>query len=182
MADFFLAFEDEADYDSSLIKFAGPYSIAWIYGLGCIEVTAPDWAPTPTHDADLVVKDANGAVVFDSTTADSFRAADWGPAWRIYEWFTETSVCRLVMHTQWNPETTQPLPRNYNDHILPENGRLNDRAVVKLPKRVRSLTAVLDTLSRQSLDFSAGYNMRIDASPVAFSDGARHETRLIFNA
>lgn len=182
LADFFLAFEDAADYDSTETPAAGPYAIAWIYGLGCLEVTAPDWAPTPTHDVDLVVKDANGRTVFDSTTADDFLAADWGPAWRIYEWFAEDVVCRIVVHAMWNPETTQPTPKDYDDHILPENGRLNDRAVIKLPKRVRSLTAVLDTINRQSLDLAAGYNMRIDAVPLGYRDGKRHETQLIFNA
>ena len=182
LADFFLAFEDEGDYDPAVPKFSGPYTIAWMYGLGCLETAAPDWTPTPTHDVDLIVKDSTGAIVFDSTTVEDFTSFDWGPAWRIYEWFSTTAICRLVVHTKWNPETTQPLPRNYDEHILPENGLLNDRAVVKLPKRVRSLSAVLDTISRQATDLVAGYNVRIDVEQVPFRSGGRSETRLVFNA
>jgi hypothetical protein len=181
LADLYFGFEDEGDYDADIPHSVAPYSVAYLYGLGCIENGAPEWTPTPTHAADIILKDAGGNIVFDSTTVADFAEYDWGPAWKIYEWYDETRVCRLAVHTAWSPETTQPTPRNYNVHILPEDGRLNNRAVHRLPKRVRSVSAVLDTISRQAFDLQAGNNIELLVAPAVFLDGGRAETRITIN-
>src|ERR1051326_8371380 len=63
LGDFYLVYEDAG--------YVMPFSVAWLYGFGDQVVAAPSGFPAPTHARDLVITDAEGTVVFDSTTADS---------------------------------------------------------------------------------------------------------------
>lgn len=62
LADFYLAYEDTAQ------EFVHPLRVKWLYGVGCAPNTAPSWAPTPTHAADILIVDATNRTVFNSTT------------------------------------------------------------------------------------------------------------------
>jgi hypothetical protein len=177
IADFYLAYEDLAQ------QFVGPLRIKWLYGVGCETSTPPGWAPTPTHAADILIVDANNAVVFNSTALGSdptyrqFSTWCWGLRknsaacnaaydYKIYEWVGNTHVCRIVVYQTW-PETAddndEDAKRNYATHIAPTSAVIDERAVYKMPKRVNSL--ILPnvgvggvTITRDSADLVAGLN------------------------
>lgn len=179
LADAWLAYDDPADYHEAVQPFVPPFRIAWLYGFGCRPAAPPPWAPTPTHVADVLIIDATGRTVFDSTLAVSstlspeagFAMKDWGDRLRIYEWITDSAVCRIVVHTKWDPDLS-PAPRDYPIHLIPLVATLDERAVERMPKRVKSLTAILDRTTRTPVDFVAGYNMQLaHAGPVTTVGG-----------
>lgn len=181
-ADFFFAYEEPADYDPALTPRRLPLQIAWVYGLGCVENTPPDWAPTPTHTADLVLKDADGTIVFDSTTADYFAETVWNTVYRIYEWRKDGDTCRIVVHTAWNDNGYGPSPRNYSEHIEPDRAVLDVRTTVRIPPRVKSLSAILETIARQQATLAAGYNIKLEVEDLGFRQGRRRQTRITVSA
>lgn len=181
IADLWFSYDDPADYDSGEVPLVAPFEIVWLYGIGCVTNTPPAWAPTPTHSADIVIRDATGRLAFDSTTA-SFDSTDWSDAWRIYEWKSDSAVCRLVCHTKWSAEGNSPEPRFYNLHIEPLSARITERAVVRNPKRVKSLSVVLDTLTDTRVDFQCGYNFDMSVRSAGFKPGKRNETVITMSA
>lgn len=179
LADFHLSFRDPADYDTTLEPFRPPFQIAWIYGLGDVPWPAPDYAPAPIHAVDLLVRDADDRVVFDSTLADNaedpggyYTTKPWGSRFQIYEWRTSTAVCRAVVFTRW-PEIGEPVQRSYYDNIVPTNGVLDARAVIRDPKHVTSLQILLLNLTK-SFRMSGGYNVELtDLGDVSVPGGRR---------
>lgn len=180
LADVYFEYEDPADYGGEG-DYVLPLAIAWAYGLGCVESDPPSWAPTPTHDADLVLKDAAGTIVFDSTTAD-FDVRDWNEAYTVYEWRTDRAVCRLVAYSAWSTTERAPQPRNHNLHLEPERAVIDSRCVHRIPARVRSVRVVLDTIEREGLVLATDNNVRIDVEDRGFRAGRRRETILTFHA
>lgn len=179
LADFFLSYEDPSTFDGGR-PFTKPFSIDWLYGVGNT-VNAPDAAPTPTHAVDIVVRDAEARTVFDSTTATSFRQYVWGDVYKIFEWSDAVQVCRLVVHTAW-PPTGDITPHEYDLHILPDNGELDNRTLARLPKRVRSLTVVVDEIgAAANVDLLAGENVNLTAAAPTLTDGKRRETVVTFD-
>lgn len=173
IADFFLSYEDPSTLDGG-VRYTKPFSIAWLYGVG-ETVNAPLDAPTPTHNVDLIITDADDRVVFDSTEATSFDEYVWGDVYEIYVWEDPVQVCRLVVHTAW-PPTGDITPHEYDLHILPTDGRLDDRTLARLPKRVRTLTVVLDDLgSVANIDLQAGENVDLQVADPILTDGKRRE-------
>lgn len=164
LADAYLAYESPDDYNAAVSAYAVPFYIAWLYGLGEDASSPPGWAPTPVHDVDLVVKDADGVTVFDSTLAESFTTTVWTERLTIYEWITSNAVCRIVVHTAW-PTYGAPEPRSYAEHIVPDNAVLDPRVLYRMPKRVRSLAAVLDSMAGD-IELIADYNMRFQVEPI----------------
>lgn len=177
IADFYLAYEDLEQ------EFVGPLRIKWLYGVGCDPATAPAWAPTPTHAADIVVIDADDAVVFNSTALGSdatYRqfstwcwglrknSAECGPTYdyKIYEWIGNAAVCRVVVYQTWpesSDDTDDDAARQYAIHLAPISAVVDERAVYKMPKRVNSL--ILPnvgvggvTIRRDAADLVAGLN------------------------
>jgi hypothetical protein len=180
LADFFLSYEDPATLDGGT-PYTKPFSIAWLYGVG-LTVNAPDDAPTPTHAVDLIVTDAADRVVFDSTEATSFDQYVWGDVYKIFVWQDPVQVCRLVVHTAW-PPTGDITPHEYELHILPTDGKLDDRTLARLPKRVRSLTVVLDTLDGvANIDIVAAENVDMVTAAPVLTDGKRRENVVTLNA
>lgn len=121
--------------------YTKPFSIAWLSGVG-LTVNAPDDTPTPTHAVDLIVTNTTDRVVFDSTEATGFDQYVWGDVYKIFVWQDPVQVCRLVVHAAW-PPTGDITPHEYELHILPTDGKLDDRTLARLPD---DLTVVLDTL------------------------------------
>lgn len=197
-ADFWLAFDDTNEYDGG-IPFTPPYHVYWVSGLGCEPVDSPSedsssavvefettagYAPTAVHAADIVIADNDGRIVFDSTrdTVTTFSTKAWGDRLWIYEWRTDKDeTCFLVTHTAWTANDS-PEPTNYPTEIYPEDAQLIQRTVMKLPKRVRSLTVILDNFRRSPAEFEAGYNMFIDVGATEAPDGRRRTTPFVFNA
>lgn len=181
LADFYFEYEDPADYGGSG-DYRQPLSIAWAYGLGCVDNSPPDWAPSPAHSADLVLKDALGAIIFDSTDADHFDVRAWNAAYAIYEWRTARALCRIVVYTAWSTTQRGPTPRNYNLHLEPERAVIDVRCVHRIPARLTSLSVVLDTITREGVVLDAGNNIQIDVTDTGFRAGKRRETIVTVNA
>lgn len=160
LADAYLAYEEPADYDPSLTPFMPPFRVAYLFGLGVLSATNPPEFNDPTHAADIVIVDADDRIVFDSTLVSEFRQVDFGVRLRIHEWRGDTDVCRIVEHTEWSPDE-YPTPKDFDDHIVPENGVLDERTVQRLPRRVKSLKAVLSTFEKQNVELAAGFNMSL---------------------
>lgn len=152
-----------------------PLRITWLYGFcnaqsSCqSEGSAPSDSPDPVHDADLIVKDSDGTVVFDSTEADTFRSKSWGDRFRLYEWETTEAVCRALVHVG-DPDGI----RIFDMEIVPENGILDERVSEIVPERVDTITVNGQTLSGEVL-LTAGYNIDLtETAPVGRSRRSRN--------
>lgn len=186
LADACLIYDDEHDYHPlSAPELVLPFRVAWLYGCGTRENTPPEGSPTPIHDADILIVDANGTTVFDSTTSDpkdAFTARDWTDRLRIYEWRKEWATMRIVTHTAW-PPVSSPEPREYDLYLSPESAILDPRAVFRLPKRVRSLTVVLERITdARIVNFQNGYNTTIAHTGTATAPGRRWVEQVTFGA
>lgn len=194
LADAYLAYEDPSDY-ADVVPFQRPFSIGWLYGVGSGASSPPSWAPTPTHAADIVILDATGAVVFDSTQAvpqnnpelphydpyPAYSSKAWGNNYFIYEWRTDTAVCRLVVYTTWSPDNTPP-PQDYATNIAPANGVLDERVCYRMPKRVKSLLVVLDQLQRTAVEWVEGYNIKLTDLGPSNTPGGRNVRQIQIDA
>ncbi len=180
VADFFLSYEDPSTFDEG-DEYVRPFHIKWLYGVGETVDAAPGWAPTPTHDVDILIVDDDGTTVFDSTEATTFRDFAWGSTYHVYQWNDATQVCRIVVHTAW-PPTGDITPHEYDQHLVPDNGELDERTLARLPKRVRSISVVLDEFTEEeNIDFTCGNNIDIETAATTLTQGKRRDTRITFN-
>lgn len=184
LADAYLSYDDPADYTPELVELALPFRIAWIYGLGVLNSTRPTNYPAPVHDVDMLVVDANNCVVFDSTKCDSFYYREWTDRLDICGWHSGSNGSMFIaIHTKWG-ETADPniIPVRYESNIAPEYAILDERSVERLPKRVKSLTVVLDNYSH-AVDFVEGYNMNVShEGEFLRGNGLRVTQRVLFDA
>jgi hypothetical protein len=174
IADLSFSYEDPSDY-TNVTPYELPLSVAWLYGLGCEPADKPLWAPDPENAAEIILKDAAGETVFDSTIAD-YTTTEWGN-YRIHDWRTETAVLRLVEYVAW-PPSGAPEPRDYAEHIEPENGILDARAIQRIPKRVKSLRVVLDQFTGTNVDMVGGYNVDLTPTVPTPDVGGRNVTQI----
>lgn len=181
LADAYLVYDDPYDYGEAASQFELPFRIDYLYGIGDQASSPPGWAPAPTHAADVVIRDANDDVVFDSTTG-SYATRTWADRLAIHEWKTTTAQFRLVVHTHWRDDEDGPEPRNYDEHIAPTDGTLDIRTILRLPKRVRTIKAVLTTASEEPLEFIGGYNVVLEHAGVLAVDGTRRTQQIVFSA
>lgn len=153
-ADFFISFEN-----TGVTPFKYPLKLAWLYGFGTNPVTPPPGRPTPTHVYDLIVEDAEGNTVFDSTLAGNYSEVNWDGRLKVIEWNNEEVVCRCVIHTAWTQEdVSDGLAVTYDDYIEPQSGELYAECCYELPKRVRSITVGNETVTQKSIVLQNGYN------------------------
>jgi hypothetical protein len=103
----------------------------------------------------------------------------------IYEWIDNSAVCRLVVYKTW-PPSFEIAPKNWPTHIVPEHAVLDERAVYKMPRRVKSLKVVSDnvvvgSVRRAGAVLTTGYNMRIEAAAAA-ANNLRNNTNITLHA
>ncbi len=130
--------------------------------------------PHPTHDADVIVTDATGAVIFDSTEVGPFRSRAWGSRFRLFEWIGDAAVCRALVHTG-DPDGARVFPSD----LAPENGVLDERASEIVPRRLTSVTVNGNT-SAGVIELVAGYNRELAVEP--FRSGVRTGSRIVLGA
>lgn len=194
LADFYLAYDDPGFYRSTETLRKHPLRIKWLYGVGCEEASAPLWAPTPVHAADILIVDDEDNTVFDSTQLvpedgdpeyRRFLKRSWGDDYDVYEWIGVNGVCRLVVHKTW-PSSFEIEPKDWPIHLTPVNAVLDERAVYRMPKRLRSLTVISESaevgkVEHTGVIFAAGNNMII-ASADPTVTGLRQNTNVTFTA
>lgn len=173
LADAFLLYEDDR------CSFTPPFHIAWMYGFGGITSAPPSWAPSPTHPYDIVIKDANGATVFDSTQAGSYTNTAWGAAKAVLEWTAAYSVLRLVIFTAWDANQT---PRDYNQNLAPASAVFDARALLRAVPRVRSFLVAGQMLAAENVRFQNGYNTTLTTIDPKRVDGGRLQHNISFDA
>jgi hypothetical protein len=161
-----------------------PLRVAWLHGMDrAVNCGAPGPASspgphTPRHQADVVIVDGAGAVVFDSTAAYWFRGEQVSGRLRAYEWRSAAGDCFLVQHTAFpTPQAVRLLPAN----IAPADGRLDERCSQPVPSRLSSIR-VQGSLLRLLGDcrIRGGYNVTIDRAEI--SSGLRGGVELVVGA
>lgn len=145
-----------------------PLRISWIYGLcgaqgSCGSSSDVPGGPVPTHEADVLVLDADDKTVFDSTAASLFRVRDWGPRLRLYDWTSGNAVCRLLAHRgAGEAEDAATFPTE----IHPVNAILDERTHDVVPRRVDSVT-VNGVAFSEPFELIAGYNTTVEVSTLS---------------
>lgn len=183
LADAYFAYANPADINSPAgaynnTRYVAPFRIDWLYGFGDTTVSAPSGVPTPTHAADARIRDATGAVAFDSTTA-TYRVIDWGGRLRIHEWVGSTAVLRLVQHTKWAPADAN-IARNYSTHIAPTSAQLEPRTIDLRPPQLFGVRVLATQINNEAFVLKSGFNIQI--KPQIQTVGNRAVTRIEFSA
>lgn len=173
IGDAYLAYQDQ----HCLLQ--PPFRIAWMYGFGDQAVSNPGGYPTPTHDLDVLIFDGDGDTVFDSTTADIFHQTAWGDTKEVLEWVTDTAVLRVTRYLEW-PDDMDPIL--YPTYLLPEDGRLVERAYTRVGPRLRSLRVGATRYGEGRIQLVAGYNIKLDVKEAKAVDGGRRTTQIIVSA
>jgi hypothetical protein len=195
LADAYLAYDDPGNYTPGTVPRKHPLRIKYLYGVGCETSTKPAWANNPVHAADVLIVDADDNVVFDSTQLvpvngdgdyQAFSTRSWGDDYVIYEWLGNNAVCRIVVYATW-PEEFQIAPKNWPTHFVPTSAVLDERAVYRMPKRLRSLKffnhgVSLGTARRNHVVFAGGNNMVLTPAAVADTTSSRNTTTITFDA
>lgn len=160
-SDFYLSYQDD------VCDFVLPFRVAWMYGFGTDVVAAPGGFSPPTHSYDVLVVDANGRIVFDSTQATTYHERPWGNR-KAIEWNSASSVCRLVFMRSYRSWET---PRTYDSYIVPASAELDARTYERLPLRVLAFE-VGNQIIAGDVVFQAGYNIALSGDETARQDGA----------
>ncbi len=172
VADFFLAYTD------NYCRFEQPFSITYLYGFSDVVADAEGGDPTPTHDKDIVVKDANGQVVFDSTLLPdnefAFREQEWGSRLLLVEWLGDTAICRIVVHTKIPIGGTTPCIKS---PYRPEIGDLDVRTLEPLLPHVQKLR--VNSSSSWYTTLVGGYNTLLEVTEE--TDSVRPKTVITIN-
>jgi hypothetical protein len=165
--DLYLAYED------STCTYRPPFRVAWLYGFGANTVSPVPERPVPTHVRDVIIEDADGVVVFDSTTADYINSW-WGDYREICQWESAKAVLRIVRNQQ-NASAFDTYIATDNDE-----GNLDDRTIVKVPKRLRSLRLGAQRFTGNMV-ITDGYNISLEVAPPSRVDGGRLVTQITIN-
>ena len=191
-ADFFLSYEGAID-DTPSVPYTYPFRLAWCVGFGSVPGAPSGTWPTPTHAYDIVIHDAEGRLVFDSTTSTQYATELWDDRLRIVEWADETRVCRCVVHAEWSAEDiAASQDREYRIEIAPEASDLVPDTCYEMPPRVRSLRVNATTIKNKRVEFVEGYNVSLTdtattivAAPLVFGNSpqaTRSSSQVVFNA
>lgn len=166
LGDLFVSFDDLDD------TYVFPLKVAWMYGFGTNAVVPPAGYPAPTHAQDIIITDANDALVFDSTAASKFTSDAWDSRLLILEWTTTTNVLRCVQHTEWTQaDIDDGLDQTYDDYIEPANGVLQIDTWYHIPKRIRSFQVGVTSIEGTKLvTLSEGYNVSIAEQSQILAD------------
>lgn len=173
-----------AGYSEAASSFVLPFRLHWAYGFGSTPSSTPDpETPAPAHEYDIIIVDAEDAVVFDSTAEDSqYESRAWTAWLRITRWeLPDGSVCSTVHHTAWSLTDTPPV-QNYPRYFFPERAILQEQTVYRLPNRVTSIVAILDSLTAKNVTLSGGYNMGLTLNTATATAGGRRVTGITFDA
>lgn len=155
IGDLFVSFDDLDD----LIEF--PIRVAWMAGFGSIAVSPITGYPSQVNSHDMLLLDANDVVVFNSTHANKFTSSVWDNRLLVLEWTVDdVNILRCVKHVAWTAEDfISGQYRQYDNHIVPDNGLLSIECCYKLPKRVTSIQVGLTSFRGSSVSIQEGYNI-----------------------
>ncbi len=158
-----------------------PLRIVWLYGMcraqeACTSGSSlSSGVPEPVHEADLLVADADGNIIFDSTTATVFRSRSWGSRFHVYAWQTDSAVCQAILHTgAHDAEDAKAFLHDFR----PENGVLDERCSEITPRSVTRIT-VDSTDVTESFQLEAGYNITLEPGELSGSSRRARQSVVI---
>lgn len=173
IADLYLTYEDPT------CQFVRPFHIAWIYGFGITQVPNPGGFPNPTHTSDMIVRDALGQTVFDSTTATFYSVQPWGNRFRVHEWRKGRDILRAVQFTAFGENDT---PVDFPTYIVPTEAILHERTLEQIVHRLVKLRVGLQEFELSDVEFVGGYNVEIIVEQGNVEEGERRTNLLTFDA
>lgn len=118
----------------------------------------------------MVIKDANGATVFNTSTATGSTQNNWGKSMVTLSWTDGITVLRCTMRTvapAWEPGLT------WSNSITLTNAWLDSRTYDRLPLRVRAVKVGATTLTACNIKLAEGYNISLTAIQLTPVDGGR---------
>jgi hypothetical protein len=123
--------------------------------------------PAAPFRAELVVVDAENAVVFDSATADRYSYKPWSDRFAIHEWVGADVVCRVVQHTgQHDPEDVLVYP----DYQTLTGAVLDERVSEIWPDNVTKIIVNGNEIDGD-IEFVGGYNFTNTLASTDAVDG-----------
>lgn len=145
--------------------------------------SVPVYYPSVVHGHDIVIVDKIGNIVFDSTNAGvTYNSRSWSDWLQLVTWQRPDGAnLTIAYHTAWSPNSV-PEPQIYSVYFFPQNAQLDERVLVRLAKRVKSLTVLLDNIRGNDVEFLEGYNTAITRDETVENSGGRRSTRVVFNA
>lgn len=166
LLDFYLEYPDDAG------TFELPLCVAWLHGFGGRPADPVVGVPDPVHAFEVIVADALGQVVFDSTAGDEVDVA-WGTNRRIVEWRAGSGVARLVFDLSVVADMLAELA--YADAWL------DPRTWVRRPPQLDGVRLGLQTHSGGTVVFSSGFNVALSGAPTTRIDGKARVDAIILD-
>jgi hypothetical protein len=186
VADFYFVHDADVDYQPDAVEIQYPLHIKRLYNVGCNENPVPtDHVPRGGELVDVVLADAAGNVIFDTTTAELTEESTsaWGDDYVVYTWRTQKEMCRALLYTTW--PTSDDDKRHYDKYLAPVSATLDARSIYREPKHVLSLRvrngAVITGPYRNDVIFKNGYNTELAAGATTAVQ-FRRTTRISFTA
>lgn len=161
-----------------------PLYLTWVHGFtqyltgdadaGSLSSSCGSYAAS--HAADVVVQDAAGHVVLDTTqlAEEAYRTTAFGPRRRLHEWRAAQATLQLVQHTGWAEQLGFDLP---DDTFCPVLAELDPRVYLRQPPRVDALTAGIRLTGNLRLE--AGYNIRLEVDDESSDAGQLRAGRTV---
>ena len=116
------------------------------------------------HLTDLYIKDANGLMIVDTTTATAYRGEFFGNRFFVHEWTFPDRICRAIQHTKLS--SSREAGQSVSSSLVPVNGILDERTNDLMPARVLSIK-VGDIVLNGDIILQPGYNMEIAQNPAS---------------
>lgn len=174
IGDVYLWFEDQ------LCVVEQPLRIQWLSGFGTETAANP---AEPEHDYDLLIVDAEDAVVFDSRLAETFREVEWGDTKKVLEWVIEEErkILRVVIFSAWAPDQTVI---TWPVYLEPEHATLDPRTVFRSGPVVTRLiveteSGDVELPAESNIVLRGGYNVTITEDSSAPVDGRERVSSLV---
>ena len=163
-------------YTDGECQYEFPFQLAWVYHNDGAGVAAPGGWPAPTHAWDVVVKDANGLTVFDSTLADAddFQLATWNTHWTIIQWRVEDQIAKLVSYNDGRGAIDQ--------YVVATNGWLSNRTLTRQAPRLNRVWVGDTEIEATEIEFAGGYNLTVQGQGPVANPGRRRVHQVLFAA
>lgn len=121
---------------------------------------------TPTHAADVVIRDAADQVVFNSTAVTDYRGAAIGSRLYAHDWIDQGATVRLVQHTRFPDDG---YAHSVASTVTPIDGRLDPRTSTQHPTGLGGF--FVDDIGFNLVNtFIPGYNVDIAVGEETIED------------
>jgi len=163
ITDLYLSYETDEEFELD-------FRLAWLHGFG-VSFSSEVAVPTPVHAREVLIKDAVGGIVFDSTQATTFFETTFG-VYTVSTWIKADSVFKM----SWVNPGSDP---GWFINMYPDLA-IDARTYSKVPKRVRSIR-VGATAMKSQIRIQNGYNTSLLFTPTR-QTAVRDRSKIIIRA